>query len=47
MQAEGIETTLACILFGILSLGPGGHFHGKNEVLLRNQKRLYRMLIVS
>jgi hypothetical protein len=26
MQAVGIKTALACILFGFSSLGPGGHF---------------------
>ena len=35
MQAKGIKTALACILFGILSLGPGGHFQADEGVSLR------------
>ena len=35
MQAVGIKTALACILFGFSSLGPGGHFHADEGVSLR------------
>lgn len=35
MQAVGIKTALACILFGFSSLGPGGHFQADEGVSLR------------
>ena len=35
MQAIGIKTALACILFGISSLRPGGHFQADEGVSLR------------
>ena len=35
MQAVGIKTALACILFGVSSLGPGGHFQADEGVSLR------------
>ena len=38
MQAVGIKTALACILFGISSLGPGGHFKSELGVSLRPEQ---------
>ena len=35
MQAVGIKTALACILFGFSSLGQGGHFQADEGVSLR------------
>ena len=35
MQAVGIKTALACIVFGFSSLGPGGHFLADEGVSLR------------
>ena len=35
MQAVGIKTALACILFDFSSLGPGGHFQADEGVSLR------------